>query len=72
MTKRILFLFAASMAVSSCQPTKPIAPPTVVITGCEHFSMLTASRSDTKETKTEILAHNTEFKKVCVDGGVKK
>ncbi len=55
-----------SGAVIGCKPeTKPVPPATVVITGCQYFPRLTASKRDTDETKEEILAYLTVYDKVC-------
>lgn len=64
MTKAILII-AAALALSACQPAKPTPPPTVVVTGCEHFHLISASRKDTAETREQILGHNTEYLKTC-------
>jgi hypothetical protein len=58
-------VWIACVFAVACTPTKPPAPPTVVIAGCEHFKPISASRRDTDETKEQILAHNAEYVKVC-------
>ncbi len=64
--------FVMGMLAAACQPTKPVIPPaTVVISGCEHFGLITASPKDTVPTKTQILAHNAEYLKTCPRSSVK-
>ena len=65
MIRIILVILSCASVVSGCHEVKTLPAPTVVITGCEHFRKISASRSDTEQTRKEILAHNTEYLKVC-------
>lgn len=61
-----LCLAALAIGLSGCKPeTKPVPPATVVITGCQYFPRLTASKKDTDETKTEILGYIVVWDKIC-------
>lgn len=66
MTKRLLLLSVFAIFATGCKPeTKPVPPATVVITGCQYFPRLSASKRDTDETKEEILAYIITWEKVC-------
>lgn len=66
MIKRLLSLSMITVGMMGCQQaTKPVPPATVVITGCQYFPRLTASKRDTDATKEEILAYLTVYDKVC-------
>lgn len=66
MINRILSLSILTVALMGCQPeTKPVPPATVVITGCQYFPRLTASKKDTDETKTQILGYILVWDRIC-------
>lgn len=48
-----------------CTPTKPVQPVQTVVTGCQAFPWLTASRQDTAETRQEIDNYTTIWLKLC-------
>lgn len=62
-----LLTLGATLALATCTEAVkcPAVPPTVVVTGCEHFGLITASRQDTAETRQQIVAHNAEYLKTC-------
>lgn len=65
LTMRILIVIAAAALLAGCQ-TCPTAPPArVVDTACSWAMPLTASTSDTTETKREILAYELARQKNC-------
>jgi uncharacterized protein YcfL len=61
-------ILAAAVLLAGCaaEPPKPSPPATVVVdTSCQHFRLITASAKDTTTTRTEIVAHNTEYLRLC-------
>lgn len=52
--------------MNGCQNTTVIKVPS-----CDGFKLIYPSRSDTLETKKQILAHNEFFEENCTDGSEK-
>jgi hypothetical protein len=65
--KNALVVAALTFALGACaDAVKPVPPaPTVVVSGCEHFSLITVSRKDTPDTREQVLAYNAEYLKTC-------
>lgn len=61
MTKSTL-LCVATIVISGCVSTgsKPVP-----VSNCSSFEIIRPSRQDTLETKRQVLAHNTVYRKVC-------
>lgn len=53
-------LCVATSALSGCVMTKAVPD-----TSCVAFSVIRPSRDDTLETKRQVLAHNTIYRKLC-------
>lgn len=49
--------------LSGCVTTQ--GPKAVPDTSCVAFSVIRPSRDDTLETKRQVLAHNTVYRKIC-------
>lgn len=65
MIKHLLLLSTFTVLAGCHEAVKPVPPATVVITGCQYFPRLTASKKDTDETKEEILGYTIVWDKVC-------
>lgn len=65
MTKYLLLLSTFTVLAGCHEAVRPVPPATVVITGCQYFPRLTASKKDTDATKELILAYITVWDKVC-------
>lgn len=63
-------IIAAAVLLAGCQ-TCPTVPPRIVDTACSWVMPMTASASDTPETKREILAYELARQKNCPSAAVK-
>lgn len=59
MTKWML-LCAVTIAISGCETTKGMTD-----SSCQSFSIIRPARSDTLETKRQVLAHNQTWRALC-------
>jgi hypothetical protein len=64
-TKYLLLLSTFAVLAGCHEAVKPVPPATVVITGCQYFPRLTASKKDTDVTKEQILAYVSIWDRVC-------
>jgi hypothetical protein len=61
---RSMTLFAAIFAISGCASFQK--PEPVTNSGaCAAFSIIRPSRTDTEETKKQVLAHNRVYRITC-------
>lgn len=58
-----MMLCAVTSALSGCVTTQE--PKAVPDTSCVAFSVIHPSRDDTLETKRQVLAHNTIYRRIC-------
>lgn len=58
-----MLLLGLTTAISGCVSTK--APRAVPDSSCAAFSIIRPSRQDTLDTKRQVLAHNTIYRKIC-------
>lgn len=56
-------LLSLTIATSGCVATK--TPRAVPDSSCAAFSIIRPSRQDTLDTKRQVLAHNTIYRKIC-------
>lgn len=61
--KKLMLLWAATIGISGCVATQN--PPTVVDSSCSAYQIIRPSRQDTPDTKRQVLAHNTIYRKLC-------
>lgn len=61
--KRLMLLCAATIGISGCVTTQKSAP--VVDSSCSAYQIIRPSRSDTLDTKRQVLAHNSVYRKLC-------
>lgn len=60
---RLMTLCVATTVISGCVSTQ--GPRAVRDTSCTAFQVIRPSRQDTLETKRQVLAHNTIYRKLC-------
>lgn len=56
-------LLSLTIATSGCVSTQGSRP--VPDSSCAAFSIIRPSRQDTLDTKRQVLAHNTIYRKIC-------
>jgi len=56
-----MLLCAATIGISGCVHTQP-AP---VDSSCSAYQIIRPSRLDTLDTKRQVLAHNSVYRKLC-------
>ena len=61
--KKLMLLCGTIIAVSGCVSTQKTAP--VAGADCGAYQIIRPSRQDTLETKRQVLAHNTVYRKLC-------
>ncbi len=59
---RLMTLLALTSAISGCALRQQ---PPVHDTACSAFEVIRPSRADTADTKRQVLAHNTTYRKLC-------
>lgn len=57
-----MLLCVAITAISGCASKGPRAVPD---SSCAAFQIIHPSRQDTLDTKRQVLAHNTIYRKIC-------
>lgn len=56
-------LFVTISAISGCAHLRPV--PVTVADTCAAFEIIRPSRTDTEETKRQVLAHNRSYRITC-------
>lgn len=63
-------LSVAIFAISGCAHLRPEPAPMVTVADtCAAFEIIRPSRSDTEETKKQVLAHNRSYRITCESNG---
>ncbi len=57
---RLMMLFAVIIAISGC-----VSDQQAIDASCAAYQVIRPSRLDTLETKRQVLAHNTIYRKLC-------
>ena len=60
---KLMTLCVATIAISGCVSTQ--RPQAVPDSSCTAFQVIRPSRQDTLDTKRQVLAHNTVYRKIC-------
>lgn len=60
--RKLMLLCAATIGISGCASWRVVLPED---TSCSAYQIIRPSRSDTLDTKRQVLAHNSVYRKLC-------
>jgi hypothetical protein len=60
---KLMMLCGATIAISGCVSSQKAAP--VAGADCGAYQIIRPSRQDTLDTKRQVLAHNSVYRKLC-------
>ncbi len=63
--KRVMMLVPLMMLVAACQTTKTNTSETSRNVTCEAFQPIRYSRTDTEQTRRQIVQHNAVWDEIC-------
>lgn len=63
--RKLMLILVVTSAISGCASLK--TPKSVPDASCVAFQIIHPSRQDTADTKRQVLAHNTVYRKLCGD-----